>query len=105
MSTSKRGKGTDIIFKGAEQASKPLAPAEYRQNVLRSVISYNRDCGTESLSLSELVHQLRDQSLRENADPVFEPLSFESINAAVTDLVRAHELKVDGRTVVLSKSS
>ena len=80
---------------------KPLAPPEYRQQALRFILSLNRSKGLSSLSFSELALQLRDQTLRDNIDPFFEPLSLESINAAVADLVRTRELMIiNDRTVI-----
>ena len=81
---------------------KPLAPPEYRQQVLRTIIDISRDKGMDSMSLSELVVQLRDQSLRDDIDPNLEPLSLLSIDAALTDLERTRELTLRHRTVVFS---
>jgi len=80
---------------------KPLAPPAYRQQALRLIISLNRSNGVSSLSFSELALQLRDQSLRGDVDPKFEPLSLESITAAVAELVHSRELIiVNDRTVI-----
>lgn len=88
------------IFQSPNQTPRPLAAPEYRQQALRSIINLNRDNGLSSLSFSELALQLRDQSLRDKIDPQVEPLSLESINAAVADLLHTHELIVNGRTVI-----
>ena len=99
MSKTNHG-DSSIIFQGPDHAPKPLAPPAYRQRALRSVIKHRRSEGANSLSLSELVSELRDQNLRDDSDPRFEPLSFESIDAAVKDLEGSRELKVDGRSVI-----
>ena len=99
------GKDSSAIFVSQNQIMpKPLAPAEYRQQALRHIIGLNRGKGMPSMSFSELALQLRDQTLRDNVDPTFEPLSLESIKAAVTDLSQTRELTVNDRTVVFSES-
>jgi hypothetical protein len=104
MNASNQGT-TSIIFQSADETMpKPLAPPEYRQRALRLIIRHNRSKRTASLSLSELVTQLRDPSLRDNISPLFEPLSLPSIDAALDDLVRTHEIAVSDRTVHLPES-
>jgi hypothetical protein len=96
-----QGKDPSIIFQTKSHATpRPLAPPEYRQQALRYVIGVNKEKGLSSLSFSELALELRDQNLRKEVDPSFEPLSLESINAAVADLVQTREITVSGRTVV-----
>lgn len=106
MSPAKQSIDTSSLFQIPDQSPpKPLAPPEYRQRALRFVINLNRSKGVDSMSLSELALQLRDQSLRYDIDPSFEPLSLASIDAAVADLVSAHELVVNDRTVVVSTTA
>lgn len=106
MNTTHQPNDSSIIFHSEiPSAPKPLAPPEYRQQALRFIIKLNQSKGFSSLSMSELALQLRDPSLRGKMDPVFEPLSLESINAAVNDLVQARELRVAGRTVVFPAPS
>jgi hypothetical protein len=103
MSASSRPSNFSVIFQGTEQAvSRPLAPPEYRQQALRHVIDANRSSGTDSVSLSELALQMWDQALRSDIDPSLEPMSLKSIDAAVSDLIRAREISVVNRTVVFS---
>jgi len=83
-----------------------MAPPEYRQQALRLITSLNREKGLSSLSFSELALQLRDQTLRGDIDPSFEPLSLESINAAVAELVNTGELAIiNDRTVIFPAPS
>ena len=102
MSAKSQGNEGGVIQGAHQGAPRPVAPPEYRQRALRSVINHRRKQGANSLSLSELVCQLQDPKLRNDSDPRFEPLSFESIEAAVKDLEGSHELKVDGRTVIFN---
>src|ERR1700722_12761878 len=103
MSASNRTVSSSVIFQGTDQAApRPLAPPEYRQQALRHVIDVNRSSGTDSMSLSELAHQMWDQALRSDTDPSLEPMSLKSIDAAVSDLVRTREISVVDRTVVFS---
>jgi hypothetical protein len=101
MGTTNQSPGAGDIFQSPTEAPKSLAAPEYRQQALRSILSLNRSKGVSSLSLSELALQLRDQSLRDHLDPRLEPLSLESINAAVADLLKSHELIVEGRTAII----
>lgn len=104
MNSHSHGKASDVIFQGQDQpVARPLASPEYRQQALRFIVGLNRSKGLGSLSFSELALQMRDQSLRADIDPEFEPLSLESINTAVADLVRSRELVVDNRTVLFSE--
>ena len=105
MTAKSKGNESAVIQGAGQGAPRPVAPPEYRQRALRSVINNRRRQGANSLSLSELVCQLQDPKLRKDSDPRFEPLSFESIEAAVKDLVGSRELKVDGRTVVFGPST
>jgi hypothetical protein len=102
VNSNDKGSGSSDIFQDETQATpRPLAPPDYRQQALRLIISLNLGKGLSSLSFSELALQMRDQALRDYIDPSFEPLSLESINAAVTDLVRTHELTIiNDRTVI-----
>jgi hypothetical protein len=100
MGADNQGNDTGSIFQSPTHTPRPLAPPEYRQQALRSIITLNRAKGLSSLSFSELALQLRDQSLRHVIDPKVEPLSLESINGAVADLVQTRELIVEGRTVI-----
>ena len=95
------------IFQGEGEATpRPLAPSDYRQQALRLIISLNLSKGVSSLSFSELALQMRDQTLRDYIDPSFEPLSLESINAAVADLVRTGEITIiNDRTVIFPAPS
>jgi len=103
MSASHAPQKDSVVLIGSDPAvAKPLAPPHYRQHALRTVLIRSRGDGVDALSMSELVTQLRDRSLRDHIDPAFEPLSIQSIDAAVTDLVHARELRVDGRNVVLT---
>jgi hypothetical protein len=103
MSASNRTISSSMIFQSADQeAPRPLAPPEYRQQALRHVIDVNRNSGTDSVSLSELALQMWDQALRSDTDPSLEPMSLKSIDAAVSDLVRTREISVVDRTVVFS---
>jgi hypothetical protein len=93
-----------IVFQSQDETTaRPLAPPEYRQRALRSIIGLNHSKGSDSLSFSELALQLRDPALRDNVDPAFEPFSSESIRAAVADLIYTGELVVDNRTVIFPK--
>src|SRR5271167_3285591 len=104
MNTPDADNDPNVIFQSQAQATaRPLAPPEYRQRALRSIIGLNQNKGSCSLSLSELALQLRDQTLRENLDPAFEPLSLESIHAAVDDLTHTGELVLDRRAVTFPR--
>lgn len=101
VTTGNPGDDSSAIFQGqSPPAPKPLAPPDYRQQALRKIVSLNRSKGISTLSFSELALQLRDKGLRGKVDPLFEPLSLESINAAVADLTLTQELEVHGRIVV-----
>jgi hypothetical protein len=101
VSTTNEGNDPKIIFQSDNQATaRPLAPPEYRDQALRFIINLNRSKGLSSLSFSELALQLRDQTLRGKVDPSFEPLSLESIHAAVTDLNRSGDIIINNRTVI-----
>lgn len=96
-----QGNDPSVIFQSQNQTTpKPLAPLEYRQQALRFIISLNRSKGLSSLTFSEIALQMRDQSLRATVDPFFEPLSLESIRAAVAELAEAREITVNDRTIV-----
>jgi hypothetical protein len=106
VNTTNQGDDAGDIFQSHNPAPKPLAPSEYRQQALRFIISLNRGKGMSSLSFSELALQMRDQALRGGTDPVFEPLSLESIKAAVADLVLTRELRIiNDRTVIFPPSA
>ena len=105
MGADNQGNDTGSIFQSPTHTPRPLATPEYRQQALRSIITLNRARGSSCLSFSELALQLRDQSLRQNINPQVEPLSLESINGAVADLAQAHELVVEGRTVIFPPPS
>jgi hypothetical protein len=103
MKSSHPRNGSGVIIQGdGATPPVPVAPREYRQKVLRSIIGINRRKGVSSLSLSELVEQLRDHELRDDVDPKYEPLTLKSIDAAVTDLIKEQELTVKDRTVVFA---
>lgn len=107
VNTTDQGGGSSEIFQDDRMATpRPLAPPDYRQQALRLIISLDRSKGLSSLSFSELALQMRDQTLRDYVDPSLEPLSLESINAAVADLVRAGEIKIiNDRTVIFPAPS
>ena len=105
MATDNKGSDTGSIFQSPTHTPRPLATPEYRQQALRSILTLNRAKGLSCLSFSELALQLRDQSLRDKIDPQVEPLSLESINSAVADLLNTHELVVSGRTVIFPPPS
>ncbi|HMD61932.1 MAG TPA: hypothetical protein VKG78_10890 [Opitutaceae bacterium] len=101
MTTPIPGNESSEIFQSETLTPRPLAPPDYRQRALRTILSLNRDRGLSSLSFSELALQLRDQTLRDEFDPIYEPLSLESINAAVADLVESREIMIiNDRTVI-----
>lgn len=107
VSPTEQGDRLSDIFQGEGEATpRPLAPSDYRQQALRLIISLNLSKGVSSLSFSELALQMRDQTLRDYIDPSFEPLSLESINAAVADLVRTGEITIiNDRTVIFPAPS
>jgi len=87
-------------FRVAQPAIKP--PLDYQRQALGQVITHLRKSGVKSLSLPQLERFL-SEPLRDNIDPIFEPLSVQSVADAIDEFIHTGKLSIKNELLVLSK--
>jgi hypothetical protein len=76
-------------------------PLDYQLRALEQVIAHLRNSGVKKVSLPQLGKILHSPLLRDGINPIFEPLSVETIVDALDELIRTGKLGVEDRLLIL----
>jgi hypothetical protein len=78
-------------------------PLDYQRQALEQVIAHLRNSGVKKVGLPQLGQVLPSLLLRDGINPIFEPLSVETIVDALDEFIRVGKLGVEGRLLVLAE--
>ena len=78
-------------------------PLDYQRQALEQVIAHLRNSGVKKVGLPQLGQVLPSPLLRDGLNPIFEPLSVETVVDAIDEFIRNGKLGVEGRLLVLAE--
>jgi hypothetical protein len=78
-------------------------PLDYQYQALEQVIAHLRSSGVQKVSVSQLGQVLPSPLLRDGLNPIFEPLSVETVVDAIDEFIRTRKLRVEGRQLILAE--
>lgn len=80
----------------------PFAPPiEYQRQALGQILDHMRRSGVSRATPIQLAHAISTHGLRDGANPIFEPISIESVVDALDELIQTEEIMLDGQQLVL----
>jgi hypothetical protein len=83
----------------------PKPPLHYQENAVQQVVTHILRSGVEQLSLAQFNSALGNPSLRDNQDPLFEPLSLPHVQDALNAMIRDDRVILKDGNLVFARPS
>lgn len=84
----------------------PFAPPlEYQRRALAQILRHLGHSGINAVSVPQLARIIPNALLRDDVNPIFEPLSVEMVSDAIDEFVRDGTVGVEGQLLVLRRTT